>query len=101
VQIDGSWQVAVSTPVGKQEVVFQIKTVNGKIEGTATQGEEVAPFENVVREGNRLRWTLRVTKPFKMHIKYDVTIEGNKMAGTARAGIFPTSKLSGERKTAG
>jgi hypothetical protein len=98
--VDGSWRVAVSTPVGKQEVVFQLKTVNGKIEGTATQGEEVAPFENVVTEGNRLRWTLRVTKPLNMHIKYDVTIEGDKMAGTAKAGIFPTSRLSGERQLA-
>lgn len=100
-QVDGSWIVAVSTPVGRQEVVFRLKTVNGRIEGTATQGEEVVPFENVVREGNRLRWALRVTRPFKMHIRYDVTIEGDKMAGTAKAGIFPTSKLSGERQLTG
>lgn len=96
--VDGVWQVTVSTPVGKQEVVFQIKTVNGKIEGKATQGEEVAHFENIVWEGSRLRWAIRVTRPFKMHIKYDVTIEGSQMVGTAKAGIFPTSRLSGERK---
>ena len=95
--VDGNWQVSISTPVGKQEVVFQIRTVSGIIQGTAHQGNEVSHFENTVLDGNRLRWSLAVTKPFKMHIKYEVTVEGDRMQGTAKAGVFPTSQVSGER----
>jgi hypothetical protein len=33
----------------------------------------------------------------KLRLKFEVTVEGDQMSGTAKAGMLPTSKVTGER----
>jgi hypothetical protein len=94
---EGTWNVSIATPIGKQSVVFEISTQGGKLCGTARQGAEAVPFIDPVANGNRLTWTQHVTKPLRLTLKFDVTVEGATMTGTAKAGLFPASKVSGER----
>ena len=69
----GTWDVTIDTLVGKIEAVAA---------------------------GDRLTWTQAVTTPMKLTLKFDVTIEGDTMTGTSKAGIFPASKVTGTRSTA-
>jgi hypothetical protein len=94
---EGTWNVTIATPIGKQSVVFEISTEGDKMCGTARQGSETVPFIDPVADGNRLTWTQHVTKPLRLTLKVDVTIEGATMTGTAKAGLLPASKLTGER----
>jgi hypothetical protein len=94
---DGKWQVSIATPIGRQFVIFDIKTQDGVISGTATQKDETVPLEEIVPDGNRLTWSQNVTKPLKLRLKFDVLFEGDKLSGMAKAGILPTSTVSGER----
>jgi aerobic carbon-monoxide dehydrogenase large subunit len=48
-------------------------------------------------EGNKLRFDLKVEKPLKITLKYDITIDGNKLAGKCKMGIFGSAKLSGQK----
>jgi hypothetical protein len=96
---DGKWQVTIATPIGKQTVTFDISTRDGVITGMATQKDEIVPFEEVVPDGNRLTWAQNVTKPLKLRLKFDITVQGNQLSGTAKAGILPTSTVTGERVT--
>jgi hypothetical protein len=97
--IDGTWKVTILTPIGKQSVVFEISTQQGLVRGTATQGAETVEFVDPVIAGNRLTWSQRVTKPFHLELKFDVEVdgEGRTMMGTAKAGLLPASRLTGER----
>ena len=94
---DGKWQVSIATPIGKQSVVFDISTQDGVIHGTAKQGEEIVEFIDPVIENERLVWLQVVTKPLSLRLKFEVTVEGDHMSGTAKTGMLPTSKVSGER----
>ena len=94
---DGTWEVKIATPIGKQAVVLEIFSQDGVIRGTAKQGNETVNLINPVEEGNHLIWTQNVTKPLKLSLKFDVTVEGDVMTGTAKAGKLPTSHLTGNR----
>lgn len=94
---DGTWNVIIATPIGKQSVVLEISTHEGNVRGVARQGEQVVQLVDPVVDGDRLTWTQNVTKPLRLSLKFDVTVKGATMTGTAKAGPLPTSKLTGER----
>ncbi len=95
---DGEWDTTIATPVGKQAVKLHIATVNGVIQGTAMQGDEVSAFIDPDLQGNTLRWSQRITKPMHLNLKFEVTVDGDVMTGIAKAGVLPASKLKGKRR---
>ena len=96
-EFTGSWNVRIHTPIGVQRVRLDIRDDGGALAGTATQGDETVPFEEVRMEGETLRWRQSVTRPMKLDIKFDVRRVGDSLEGKAKAGIFPAAKLEGER----
>jgi hypothetical protein len=98
---DGTWKVVVATPIGKREVVFTIAgTGGGQPQGSASEGGSSAPFEDFKVDGNHLTWQQKITKPFPLTMTFDVTVEGDTLHGTAKAGGIPGSKVSGTRAPA-
>ncbi len=94
---DGDWDTTIATPVGKLQVKLSISTSNGTIQGKATQGEETVEFLNPVLQDNKLTWSLRITKPMRLNLKFEVAADGDHMTGIAKAGVLPASKLTGKR----
>ncbi|MFD2332718.1 DJ-1/PfpI family protein [Cohnella sp. GCM10020058] len=94
---EGEWDTTIATPIGKMAAKLLISSANGKLEGTATQGEEKSELLNLALEGNILRWSQRITKPMRLNLAFEVSVSGDRMTGIARAGILPASKLSGTR----
>lgn len=94
---DGNWDTTIATPVGKLEVKLYIKTISDVIQGTATQGNETIPFMNPVLCDNKLTWSLSITKPMRLNLKFEVAVDGDQMNGIAKAGLLPASKLTGKR----
>lgn len=96
--VAGRWNVSIATPVGKQAVVYDITVAGGAVAGTATQGGETTPLLDMAASGNRLTWSQHVTRPMKLHLRFDVVVNGDVMTGTAKAGMLPASKLTGVRR---
>ena len=96
----GTWDVTIDTPIAKIIAVFEISEQDGTIIGVARTKDEVANFYDVVADGNQLNWFQDVTTPMKLKLKFAVTVEGDTMVGTSKAGIFPASKLQGTRSSA-
>lgn len=94
---EGDWNTTIATPVGKMQVKLSITTRGGLIQGMATQGDETVEMMNPVLENNKLTWSLRITKPMRLNLKFEVSAEGDSLTGTAKAGILPASKLTGNR----
>ncbi|WP_449620970.1 DJ-1/PfpI family protein [Robertmurraya sp. Marseille-Q9965] len=94
----GKWETTISTPIGKLAVLLDLTSKNGKIVGTATQGEETVTLDNLLLEGNQLTWSMKVTKPMRLSLKFSVSIDRDQMMyGEVKAGILPASKLTGQR----
>ncbi len=96
--VAGRWDVTIATPIGKQVVTYDILVADDEMTGTATQGAEVTPLLGLAASANRLTWTQHVTRPMKLTLRFDVTVEADTMTGTAKAGVLPSSKLTGMRR---
>lgn len=97
VNFQGEWDTTISTPIGKLSVLVDLTSKDGQIVGTAKQGEKIVALDKPVLEGNQLKWSMKVTKPMPLTLKFIVTAVGNKMYGEAKAGMLPSSKLIGHR----
>lgn len=93
----GSWNATLSTPIGTMKVVFHITEVDGGLSGVATSDAESVEMVDIVADGDRLTWTQMVTTPMKLTLKFDVTVEDDRMSGGYKAGIFPSSKVEATR----
>lgn len=94
---EGKWDVTISTPIGKLETKLAIHSDNGCIRGTATQDGETVEIIHPRDQEGKLVWELRVSKPMKLQLHFEVTVQGDIMTGTAKAGFLPASKLTGHR----
>lgn len=94
--IDGDWNMVLSTPVGPQEMLGHFETDGGKLSGYLRSAEGQQDFTGTV-EGNQIKFDLKVEKPMKLTLKYDILIEGNKLSGRVKMGIFGKAKLTGSR----
>lgn len=94
---DGDWDTIIATPVGKMQVKLSISTSNGMIQGKATQGDETVEFISPALQDDKLTWSLRIAKPMRLNLKFEVAAERDHMTGVAKAGLLPASKVTGTR----
>jgi hypothetical protein len=97
IAVAGTWNLTIATPIGKQSVVLELTERSGVVEGIARGDAETTPLIDPVLDGNRLTWTQRITKPMRLHLKFDVTIDGDTLTGTSKARMLPTSRVIGTR----
>lgn len=94
---DGIWDTVIATPIGKLQVKLSISLRDGRVYGTAAQGDETVEFIDPALQDNKLTWSLRISKPMRLNLKFEVAVQGDQMTGFAKAGVLPGSKLTGIR----
>lgn len=97
--ITGNWNIKIATPIGAQSVVLELIEKDGVVEGFAKGNVEITPLIDPVLNGNRLTWKQSITKPMRLNLTFDVTIDGDILTGTSKAGMLPTSNVTGRRAT--
>ncbi len=95
-QVDGDWQMTMSTPMGAQEMTGHFATAGSALSGYLTSAEGRQDFTGSVEAG-RLKFDLKIDKPMKITLKYDLQVDGDAIFGKVKMGMFGTSKLSGGR----
>ena len=96
IRIDGDWNMVLATPMGAQEMTGHFETDGQSLTGYLSSPQGQQAFTGTV-EGNRLKFDLKVEKPMKITLKYDIAVEGNRLTGKVKMGIFGSAKLTGER----
>ncbi|MEV0560488.1 hypothetical protein [Dactylosporangium sp. NPDC050588] len=95
---EGTWDLTIATPIGRINATAVIRRDGAALTGVAAgEGEEV-PLTDVILDGDRLTWKQAVTRPLRLNLVFDVTIDGDTLAGTAKAGRLPGSKVTGRRR---
>ncbi|NJQ02803.1 hypothetical protein [Streptomyces zingiberis] len=97
--VEGTWDLSISTPIGKIKAVAEFRRKDGVLVGTAYGAGEEVPLSDVVLDGDRLTWKQAITKPMRLNLAFAVTIDGDTLTGTSKAGRLPASKVTGERRT--
>ena len=94
--IDGDWKMVLHTPMGRQEMRGHFDTDGESLSGYLSSAEGQQAFTGKV-EGSQLRFDLKVEKPMRITLKYDLAVEGDRLTGKVKMGIFGSAKLTGER----
>ncbi len=71
-------------------------TEDDQLSGTLDSDIGSQDFTGTV-EDNRLSWTMKVSKTMPLTLRYDIQVDGSRLTGKAKMGIFGTAKLTGER----
>lgn len=95
--VAGQWELTIATPIGKLAVVLEIHERDGIISGTARGAAESTPLIDPVLVGDRLTWSQAISKPIRLNLTFDVTIDDDTLSGTSKAGRLPSSRVSGKR----
>ncbi|MFB7753031.1 hypothetical protein ACFC18_26090 [Streptomyces sp. NPDC056121] len=97
--VEGTWNLSISTPIGTMQAVVELRRHDGVLTGTAHGAGEEVPLHDVVLDGDRLTWKQAITKPLRLNLAFDVTVDDDTLQGTSKAGRLPASKVTGERQT--
>jgi len=98
VDVTGTWDLTIRTPVGRQDVVVVIeRDAAGTLGGRAVGSAESVPLRDVAVDGDRLTWEQSITRPLRLTLRFDVTVTGDDLAGRSTAGRLPSSRVTGRR----
>ncbi|MEV7425850.1 hypothetical protein [Streptomyces sp. NPDC091212] len=97
--VEGTWDLSISTPIGRIKAAVELLRTEGALTGLAHGAGEEVPLNGLVLEGDRLTWKQAITKPVRLNLAFDVTVDGDTLAGTSKAGRLPASKVTGRRRT--
>ncbi|MEU9011741.1 hypothetical protein AB0D12_18565 [Streptomyces sp. NPDC048479] len=97
--VEGTWDLNISTPIGKITAVVDLHSANGALTGTAHGAGEDVALNNPALDGDRLTWTQSIAKPLRLNLAFAVTVDGDTMTGSSKAGRLPASKVTGHRRT--
>ncbi|MFG2830312.1 hypothetical protein ACGFWI_23075 [Streptomyces sp. NPDC048434] len=98
--VEGTWDLNISTPIGRIKAVTDLRAAeDGSLTGTAHGTGEHLPLRDVALDGSRLTWKQSITKPLRLNLSFAVTVDGDTLSGTSRAGRLPASKVTGRRRT--
>lgn len=94
----GDWDVTIKTPIGTLAVSYAFAQSDDGVVGTATYKGDTVALQGISVDGNRATWRQSVTKPMRLNLAFDVTVDGDTLAGSSRAGRLPRSAVTGKRR---
>ncbi|MEV5652334.1 hypothetical protein AB0L57_29150 [Nocardia sp. NPDC052254] len=95
---EGIWDLSIATPIGRIAAVVELHSEQGTFVGVAHGAGERVALGGVVVDGDRVTWTQAVTMPMRLNLAFGVTVTGDTLTGTAKAGRLPASKVTGTRR---
>lgn len=96
--IEGVWDLTIATPIGRIKPVIELSCEGAELIGIAHGAGEEVPLRDVLVDGDRITWKQSVTKPLRLNLTFAVTVDGDTLTGTSKAGRLPASKVTGRRR---
>ncbi|MEU1625538.1 hypothetical protein ABZ746_09455 [Streptomyces sp. NPDC020096] len=97
--VEGTWDLSISTPIGKIKAVVELRRQDGVLTGVAHGAGEEVPLSDIALDGDRLTWKQAITKPIRLNLAFAMTVDGDTLTGTSKAGRLPASNVTGRRRT--
>jgi hypothetical protein len=94
----GEWDVTIKTPIGSMAVVYEFTESDGALTGSATLKGDTVALDELAIAGARVTWRQSVTKPMRLHLEFDVVVDGDRLSGHSKAGRLPRSAVTGVRR---
>ena len=93
---DGNWKITINTPMGARSMNVNIATsgdaFTGKVDSEMGSQEVTGKVD-----GDTLTWNTDITNPMPMKLEFSAKVDGDKMSGNVKLGMFGNASLTGER----
>lgn len=95
--VDGNWEISMNTPMGEQK-----GTVTLVSDGSALTGKMASPLgteeiQDGSVDGNNAKWSINISKPMPMTLKFSATVDGDSISGNVSLGMFGSAEMTGKR----
>ncbi len=91
---EGTYNVVIETPMGKQEGVLTLAQAGDDLTGNmASQGDSVE-LKNGKVNGDSATWDVDVTKPMPLTLSFDGNKDGDNISGSVKLGAFGQSTFA-------
>lgn len=94
---DGTWNIAIETPMGTRHSTLVLKTAGDTLSGTQSEGPASAPISDGKASGNELSWKVSIADPMPMDLDFSAEIDGDKITGKAATAMFGSFPFTGTR----
>lgn len=94
------WDITIEAPMGAIAARLELRRTEAGLEGRMTGKGGDGPMEEIAAEGDRLRWSCRITRPMPMVLKFDGRRDGDRMEGRVCFGVFAKGRFTAQRQGA-
>jgi len=96
--VDGTYNVEIDTPMGKQESKLTLKTDGDALSGSMDSPMGTMEFSGGKVSGDDISWEMEISSPMgKINLEYNLKVSGDDITGEVKAGNFGSSPLKGKR----
>ena len=92
----GKWLITIETPFGDKSGVLDLIVDGDRLSGSLSDAEYFAPLIDGRVEGNKLKWSAKITKPMRLSFKFTAIIEDDCIRGNAKY-LMGSAPFSGRR----
>jgi len=96
--VDGTYNIEISTPMGKRTAKLTLKAEGNSLSGSAASDQGTQTFTGGTVSGDAVAWAMEVSGPMgRMKLEYNGKVTGNEISGTVKLGNFGTAPFKGTR----
>jgi hypothetical protein len=95
--IDGTWTIAMETPLGTRHASLALAVEGGALSGTMSGEAGTTAIANGRVSGNDIAFTVDITQPMTMTLEFSAKVAGDAMTGSVKLGMFGNAPLTGTR----
>lgn len=95
--VDGSWKLTINTPMGAQESTLTAKASGNSFTGTIAGARGSMDVQDGKIDGDKVSWSMQMTQPMPMTLKYAGTVSGDTLSGNVEFGSFGSGTFTGKR----
>ncbi len=92
---NGTWNIEINTPMGKQEGTLTLAQEGDAVTGSMASGGDSVSIENGSVSGDQASWEAKVSKPMPLTLGFSATKDGDNIGGKVKLGAFGEADFSG------
>ena len=97
--VAGVYECVTKSPMGDQNSVLTLNVDGDTVTGTNAGAQGSMEVEEGKVDGNSASWVMNMTVPMPMKLEANVTVDGDDLTGTVKAGAFGEMAMTGTRQS--
>ncbi|MEJ6593793.1 hypothetical protein [Parasphingorhabdus sp.] len=97
--VAGVYDCVTKSPMGDQNSVLTLNVDGDTVTGTNAGAMGGMDIEEGKVDGNTANWVMNMTVPMPMKLEASVTVDGDALTGSVKAGAFGEMAMTGTRQS--